>query len=933
MATFPNLLTPLTPQGLIDVGLKDNPYDLSKLYDATNRVATVPKSTGAKSAATEKEDDKIIGLPGARTATYNAIQAAESKLASLYSTFGEQAATLPQAAEITGQIKRLKSNYQYEGLKFNQDQYNTMRDATDKAQAGDYFNMTAFKESGGRDNLTNNQVLDYHQNEYTTDVGGNNRRYGWNVTTAKEQDANDAVAKIFEPAEQMMIKNSTSGLSAKNYGDIYGIRTYHKDWGNNHVAVNQAASQVYEQAGFKMEARKDKNGKVVVDENDKVVLDPVLDKNGNPVLDMGIALSEAAPFAGYMVSFGNSIRGDKSYYDKDGNLKEDKFSADYADFVQRRVQLEWNKRLQNFNEERSSFSESNEITARMGEEKKIIAEINAPPVSFTATIEGKSSAWSENSLVNNPNGIGNILGYAQIPSDVAMRVLRGEGTAEEKALFLNSPKSPEVLELAKGAKIGGIDWELVQAAHNKAIIDKSVQFGILEKTTDDNGKIAYVSNPRAEENITKQLNDNANKKADDPTRLSVQEQNTLVVMQQRATAAGNANKVIADVIPQTATTSHFNNVDAAFRETPSLSKFLRESITQQGNNSAETYFSKNVAYSNGLPTLFDFSGTSATIIDVGNEQVLMPERAATNFGTVKDPNGNLVKGYWKKKSTGELYWTKDGDVENYDMSGKGYNPLTPDMDEYKWRTEYQKANPTDIRRSNAVAAYTFTTKMTVDEYEQFKKKNYTLSLSTHQVAVDKKLVNKEIEEMGKKGLTDLPAHYSNKGTRITSANTYEGGTIKQHSADVFVSRYGLREEDAVIASSITNPTQRTNYVAQARINKGTTKYTEGAKPQSQRIALTGHPDYDYNSKSESKKATLVEENGKKYVLLKVTADTKPYISGKIAGMGAEAQKSAQKIVNDGNGLYGTQQTQQTKGQQTGRLQNPTQPNNNVSGFR
>ncbi len=931
MATFPNLLTPLTPAGLMDVGLKDSPYDLSKLYDATTRTAAVPK---AKPAAGDKEDDfKLTGLQGARTATYNAIQANEAKLASLYSTFGEQAATLPQAAEITGQIKRLKSNYQYEGLALDKEQHKSMRDAVDKSEAGDYANLTAFKESGGSVILSNNEILDQQQNEYTTNVGSNNRRYGWNATTAKEQDANDAVAKIFEPAEQMLIEKGGSGSDAKNYGDVYGVRTYHSKGGDNHTAVDQAAMQVYEQAGFKLVPKLDKNGNQAVDQNKKPILEPARDKDGNAVLDMGIALSESAPMAGYMVSFLSSIKGDKSYYNKDGSLKQDKFANDYADFVERRVSQEWNKRLQKYKDQTQTFSESNEMTARMGAEKKMVVEFQQPGIGLTAVIEGKGKAWTENSLIQG-NGIPNLLGAGYIEDNTAMRVLSGKGTPEETAKFLNSNKSDYILDMmsdlgegkGKPMYMPGVSWEMAQKAHNKVIIDKGVQFGILEKTLDDNGNVAYVPNANSDTNIKLILDKNSGKLANDPTKLTVNEENTLATMATRAEQAKGAVNLMEALLPAKSTnTSYFDNVVTINKPTPEFAAYVREELTKEGNNSATSFFGTgaNISINKGLPTKLDFSGIDARVVNIDNNQALFPHVQASNFKIAGSEPGITADGFWEY-SQRDKKWNPA--PRRYDQMGGAMKLIEPGSREYKFNEQQKINNPGNISGGNTAAVYDITFEMTEEEYKRAKKQNKTMVVSDAVVPANKERLQLEYDKIMKD--PNLPKQQLRvSGAKMPMETTKNFPYIKKDKNVIL--KYGLTEDQAKKAAAISDAKERTQYVATIRINGfGAGNLTSGAKPQSQQVNWEGDPDFDIDVPGDNKRVARTTKNGQPIIQVRVPIIMNQYIQAK-AG-----QLTAGKQMVQGIQSFDpfSKNNQEVKGQQTGRLQNTTQPNNNVSGF-
>ena len=938
MATFPNLLTPLTPAGLMDVGLKDSPYDLSKLYDATTRAAAVPKSAGAKPAAGEKEDDfKLTGLPGARTATYNAIQANEAKLASLYSTFGEQAATLPQAAEITGQIKRLKSNYQYEGLKLDQEQYKSMRDAVDKAEAGDLANVTAYFESMGQKLISNNEILDQQQNEYTTNVGPNNRRFGWNVTTAKEQDANDAVAKIFEPAEQMMIKNGGSGVGAKNLGDIYGVQTYTEDSGNNHTAVGQAAAQAYMQAGFKMnQDGVDANG------NPKMVV--ATDKNGNPILDLNLARNEGTPLHGYMVGFLSSFKGDeKKYINKDGSWNEEDFTIDYAKFVQQRIKQEWNKRLQKFYDETTSFSESSEMTARMGEEKKMAVEFQQPGIGLTATIEGKGKAWTENNLTLG-NGIPKLLGAGYIEDDVAIRVLNGQGTPEEKSRFLNSNKSDHILSLmndmgeekGKPMYMPGISWEMYQQTHNKAIVDKGVQFGILEKTLDDNGNVAYVPNANSDANIKLILDKNSTKLANDPTKLTVDEENTLATMATRAQQAKGAVNLMEALLPaKSASTSYFDNVITDNRPTPEFAAYVREELTKEGNNSATSFFGTgaNISINKGLPTKLDFSGIDARVVNVDNNQALFPHVQASNFKIAGSEPGITADGFWEYNQNKKIW---EPAPRRYDQMGGAMKLIEPGSREYKFNEQQKITNPGNISGGNTAAVYDITFEMTEEEYKRAKKQNKTMVVSDAVVPVNKERLQLEYDKMKKDpklpklesiGLDESQGEnvlwYKDDGR----VNFISGFAIPK--SPKYLKQYGLTDEQVRKAAAIEDNDQRLAYVATIRVNGfGAGNLTSGAKPQSQQVTWEGDPDFDIDVPGDNKRVARTTKNGQPVIQVRVPIIMNQYIQTK-AG-----QLTAGKQIVQGIQSFDpfSKTNQEVKGQQTGRLQNTTQPNNNVSGF-
>jgi hypothetical protein len=905
MATYPNLLTPLTNQSIVPMGLQIKPYNLDKLYDAARTTNAAGQKAAAAPKAKAEGDDKLPGLHGAATATYDAIQKETAVQGSLMSTFGEQAFSLPEFSASVGRQQKLQSSYHNRGLELDLKQHETMRENVNKNEAGDFVNIDAFFESGGKDIRTNDEILDYHQYVYTPGFNKSARQYSWNASTETEKDANEEVAKIFAPAMDKLNATGTSWINSANYGDVYGIRTSHSEKDNNHTALQQAAMQAYEQAGFVMTSALDKNGNLI----------KVADRDKNNDLIMDINLARNSPMKGFIQSFLSSQRGNDGFYsNEDGSLNMQKFAPDYAAFVEERLQAEWNKRKQKSYDKTQSFSESNEATARAGREKDMLVEVQAPGIQFTGTIQGKGAAWSDADLMK-PNGIQNLIGgeLPVVSNGLFQKMRLGQATPEEKDLFFRSPKDPtQLAEMEKSTGIGGanmLNLKVQQDLYNKQVIDQAVKVGVLEKTLDENGNIAYVTNEKAKENVERYLAD-ANT---DPVTA-----NRVAKVYDKIKASGDISATLQRALPrQSAQTSTFLNTEVISKETPILADMLKQSWAGMGND-AKQFADKAVIYSKGLATRWNFDGINATIINQGQNMSIAPNVKPSNL--YQNPQTGVM-GCWKQDRNGnylpavpayDIRTNADGRPLEMEYLTKG----TPEFDAMQ---ALQAQNPGNVLYSTNAAVMSNKVVMTVQEYEQFAKKNSTMMESEAQVPVDKTVVDAEIKRIlrDKKGV-------------IPAKNDYGGGVS---NATISTDKESLEKDlelttsQAIIASTIHNNREREIFVAQSRINNrpGGKTTAVSANPLSKVIPLSAHPDYDYKSKSPTKAVTLVEKDGQQFVEIDVDYVANSHLQPHLSKL-SQQNKSQYSNMITGQQLdtKPANQNVTTSGQTTGRIVTPNQ---------
>ena len=918
MATFPNLLTPLTNQGIVPMGLQIKPYNFDKLYDAARTTnAAGQKTAAAPKAKAEGADDKLPGLHGAATATYDAIQKETAIQGSLMSTFGEQAFALPEYSASVGRQQKLQSSYQNRGLELDLKNQEAMRDNVNKNEAGDFINVDAFFESGGKDIRTNDEILDYHQYVYTPNFNKGARKYGWNASTETEKDANAEVAKILDPAMDKLNAEGTSWINSANYGDVYGIRTSHSEKDNNHTALQQAAMQAYEQAGFIMTPVKGtgKKGEMtnedgyLIDENNNLIKKAERDKNGDLIMDINLARN--SPMKGFIQSFLSSQRGNDGFYsNKDGSLNMQKFAPDYAAFVEKRLQAEWNKRKQKSYDETQSFSESNEATARAGREKDMLVEIQAPGIQFTGTIQGKGAAWSDADLMK-PNGLQNLLSKdGQVVSPALFgKVLNGQATAEEKDLFFRSPKTPEQLaamEASKGVTGSAIlNLKQQQDLYNKQVIDQAIKVGVLEKTLDENGNVAYVTNEKAEENVERYLAD----PSVDPNTA-----NEVSRLYDKVKVSGDISATLQRALPkQSAQTSTFLNTEVISKETPILADMLKQSWAGMGNDSKQ-FADKTIVYTKGLATRWNFDGVNSTIINQGQNMSLAPNVRPSNL--YQNPQTG-VWGCWKQDRNGNyLPAVPAYDIKtNVDGRPLEMEYLIKGTPEFDAMAQLQAQNPGNVLYSTNAAVMSNKHLMSVPDYIKFTQQNSTMMESEAQVPVEKTALQAEV----------------NKMLRDKSITKESGEATILKTDKESLKKAGLTESQAIIASTIKNNNELNQFVAQSRVNNRSGKTTAAdAKPMSKVVPLSSHPDYDYKSKSPTKAVTLVEKDGQQFVEIDVDYVANSHLQPQLSKL------SQQNKAQYSNMITGQQldtkpanQSVTTSGQTTGRVV----PNQSASALR